>query len=66
MKHAGSFRFASIFMAIAVLLQIFGLIKYLDRLPEDWAGIGLYIVTIVAFVIASFGFDVKWRSDTSE
>lgn len=66
MKNSRSFRFASIFIAIAALLQIFGLIRYLDRLPQDWVGIGLYIVTIVAFVIAAFGFYVKWRDEKSE
>jgi hypothetical protein len=61
MKNSNSSRFATIFMVIAALLQIFGLIRYLDRLPQDWLGIGIYIVTIVAFVIASFGFYSKGR-----
>jgi hypothetical protein len=43
-------------MAITALVQIFGLVRYLNRLPEDWLGIGLYVETIVALVIASFGF----------
>jgi hypothetical protein len=66
MKNTGSFRFASILMAVAALLQIFGLVRYLDRLPEDWVGIGFFIVTIVAFVVASFGFYVRWRSEKSD
>jgi len=63
MKNSNAFRIASIFMAITALVQIFGLVRYLDRLPEDWLGIGLYVVTIVALVIASFGFYVKWRQE---
>lgn len=57
------FRAVNIFMAIMAVLQIFGLVRYLDRLPEDWIGIGLYIVTIIAFVIASFGFYAKGRME---
>jgi hypothetical protein len=42
--------------AVACILQIIGLVRYVGRLPDDWVGIGLYIATIVAFAVAAFGF----------
>jgi hypothetical protein len=51
-----AFRATAIFMLGAGLLQIFGLIRHVERLPGDWVGIGIYFVCIVAFVIAAFGF----------
>ena len=61
--NSNPFRVAAIFMAIMGVLQIVGLVRYLDRLPEDWIGIGLYILTIIAFVVASFGFYTKGRTE---
>ena len=36
-------------------------INYFGRLPYDWVGIGLSIVTIVAFAIGVIGFYIQWR-----
>ena len=41
--------------AIAASLQAVGLIRYLNRLPEDWIGIALYAITLVAFILVSIG-----------
>lgn len=51
--------------ALAAVLQIIGLIRYVSRLPGDWLGIGLYVVTILAFVAASAGFFIQARKQRS-
>jgi hypothetical protein len=50
---------AAVIAVIACTVQIVGLLRYIDRLPEDWVGIGLYIITIVAFALVAFGFYVQ-------
>jgi len=52
---------AAIFSVVACLFQIIGLVRYLSRLPDDWIGIALYIVTIVAFLLGAVGFYIQWR-----
>ena len=47
--------------ALACILQVVGLVLYLNRLPDDWVGIGLYITTIVAFALVAAGFYTQWR-----
>ena len=47
--------------ALACILQVVGLVLYLNRLPDDWVGIGLYITTIVAFALVAAGFYIQWR-----
>ena len=45
---------------LACLFQIIGLVRYLNRLPEDSLGIGLYILSIIAFTIGAMGFLLQW------
>jgi len=47
--------------AIAAVLQTAGLIRYINRLPNDWVGISLYVVTILAFVGISAGAFIQAR-----
>jgi len=49
--------------AIAFVLQAIGLARYISRLPEDWVGIGLYSITLVAFAVAAFGFYLQWKCE---
>jgi uncharacterized membrane protein YhhN len=49
--------------AVACLLQITGLIRYLDRLPDDRLGISLYIITIVAFALVSIEHLARWHKE---
>jgi hypothetical protein len=57
---------AAVCSAIASLFQIIGLVRYLGRLPDDWIGIALYIVTIVAFALGAIGFYIQWRKQKQE
>ncbi|MBN2411144.1 hypothetical protein JXQ31_05575 [candidate division KSB1 bacterium] len=45
--------------ALACLLQIYALCRYINHLPDDRLGIGLYIITIYAFAALSIGFFVR-------
>jgi len=47
--------------AIAATLQTVGLIRYIQRLPEDWVGITLYTITLIAFIAISIGSFIKAR-----
>jgi hypothetical protein len=49
--------------AVAMVLQTIGLIRYISRLPQDWLGIALYCITIVAFAVATFGFYLQWKRE---
>lgn len=41
--------------AVAALCQTIGLVRYIKRLPDDWIGIALYAVTLMAFVLVGVG-----------
>jgi hypothetical protein len=47
--------------ALACLLQIVGLVRYVGRLPDDRVGIGLYVATAIAFALGAFGFYARWK-----
>ncbi len=61
-KHA---LIISISGLIAASLQMIGLIRYVGRLPDDRVGIALYIVTIIAFLLAAIYYFTKWRRSIS-
>lgn len=46
---------------LAGLFQVIGLIRYVGRLPEDWVGISLYVVSIAAFALLALGFYLQHR-----
>jgi hypothetical protein len=62
-KKARNFRIFGWMAALAVLLQTIGLIRYINRLPEDWVGIMLYAITLLAFIAASAGAFLEARKD---
>ena len=47
--------------AIAAILQTVGLIRYIDRMPEDWIGITLYTITLIVFIAVSIGSFIQAR-----
>ncbi|MFC1951478.1 hypothetical protein ACFLYI_00350 [Chloroflexota bacterium] len=50
---------------IAFCLQVIGLVRYIQRLPDDWIGISLYSITTIAFAAAAVGFFVSKRQAAS-
>jgi ABC-type transport system involved in cytochrome bd biosynthesis fused ATPase/permease subunit len=51
--------------AVACILQITGLVRYLNRLPDDRLGISLYVITIVAFALVSIEHFHRWKKERS-
>jgi len=54
-KDSRRFRLMGWSGAIAATLQTVGLIRYISRLPDDWIGITLYTITLIAFIAVSIG-----------
>jgi len=54
-KDLRRYRRVGWFAVVAAILQTIGLIRYIDRLPDDWVGITLYVVTLLAFIAVSIG-----------
>jgi hypothetical protein len=55
LKDSRRFRLMGWSGAIAAILQTVGLIRYINRLPEDWVGITIYAITLIAFIAVSIG-----------
>jgi len=60
-KDARRFRLMGWSGAIAATLQTVGLIRYVSRLPDDWIGITLYTITLIAFIAVSIGSFIQAR-----
>lgn len=60
-KEARRFRLFGWSAAIAAILQTVGLIRYVNRLPDDWVGITLYAITLIAFIAVSIGSFIQAR-----
>ncbi len=60
-KEKKRFRLFGWLAAIAAIFQMIGLIRYINRLPDDWIGIALYAITLVAFVLVSIGSFIQAR-----
>lgn len=52
--------FSAIGFGFGCLLQIIALARYISRLPDDWIGITIYIVTILAFGAAAIVTYIRW------
>lgn len=63
MKKSAGFFMGAACLVIASILQVIGLARYINRLPDDWVGIGLYIATIIVFLLAGTGFSIQWRKE---
>jgi len=53
-------------VVIAAALQTVGLIRYIQRLPQDWVGIALYTITLIAFIAVSIGSFIQARQKDKE
>jgi len=61
MRRSTSFLIVMVAILIAVVLQAVALGRHIDRLPDDWVGIGLYSAALVGFALAAVGFAIQWR-----
>jgi hypothetical protein len=60
-KGSRTLRTAAACSAVACLLQIVGLDRYLRRLPDHSVGIGLYAVALIAFALRAIGLTIQGR-----
>jgi len=60
-KDSRRFRLAGWSAVVAATLQTVGLIRYIQRLPQDWIGITLYTITLIAFIAVSVGSFIQAR-----
>jgi EamA domain-containing membrane protein RarD len=60
-KSIGWYIGAVCMMVIPILLVVL-FARHVNRLPDDWVGIGLYITAIILFICAILGFYSHWRN----
>ncbi len=60
MKKSGRLWIFAILFSIGFVLQAYGTVRYVSRMPDDWVGIGLYILNTVLFGILAVGFYAGW------
>jgi len=65
-KDSRRFRLVGWSAVIAATLQTVGLIRYILRLSQDWVGIALYTVTLIAFIAVSIGSFIQARQKDKE
>jgi len=53
----------AICFSIGFIFQLYGTIRYIGRLPEDYIGIVIYSATTVFFAIAAIGFFINYRKN---
>lgn len=52
--------------AVAFILQLIGIIRYIGRLPDDTVGIVIYIITAALFAIAAFWYYIQWEKSQNK
>jgi hypothetical protein len=62
MKKSIGWYTGAVCMIVIPILQVVVLARHINRLPDDWIGIGLQITTIMLFICAIFGFYFQWRN----
>lgn len=63
MKKSRGLWIPAVLFFVGFILQAIGTARYVSRLPSDWVGIGLYIVTTVSFAIVAIGFYAGWMKE---
>jgi len=48
---------------IATILQAYGTLRYVRRLPDDTFGVTLYIVTCVLFGVLATVYYIRWARE---
>ena len=60
-RESRQFRLFGWLAVVATILQTFGVIRYVNRHPDDWVGIILYAITLFAFIAVSIGVFIQAR-----
>jgi hypothetical protein len=53
----------AILLTICTIFQLYGTIRYYDRIPDDMIGVGIYSLSTILFGIVAFGFFINWRKE---
>lgn len=60
-KESRQFKLVVWTTTLAAIFQTIGLVRYISRLPDDWVGITLNTITMIAFVAISIGAFIQAR-----
>lgn len=61
-----SFLVTAAIACVLMVSQVIALIRYVGRLPDDWVGIVIHTVTMIAFAIVAIGFFIRWKKGKRE
>lgn len=61
MEKSKSWLIGAICFTIGFIFQLYGTIRYVGRLPDDYIGIVIYSANTVFFGIAAIGFFINYR-----
>jgi hypothetical protein len=65
MKKSG-WLIGAILISFGTIFQLYGTIRYYDRLPDDMIGIGIYSLSTILFAIVAFGFFINWKKEKED
>ncbi len=63
MRKAKIWLVTAMVLTIAAFFQLIGACRYVERMPDDYVGIGLYVVILVFLTIAALGFFIEWAKE---
>ena len=58
-----SWLIGAILFSICTIFQLYGTIRYYDRLPRDLIGVGIYTLSTILFAVVAFGFFINWGKE---
>jgi hypothetical protein len=56
----GSALVMAVASTIAFALQIFGVLRYVERAPDDKAGVGVFTLAALAFAVGAVANFIRW------
>lgn len=63
MKKSSRKLFIALCLTAACIVEAIVLLRLINRLNDDWVGIGIYSAALVAFAIAAIGFYIQWHRE---
>ena len=66
MKKSSRKLFIALCLTAACILEAIVLLRLIDRLSDEWVGIGIYSAALVAFAIAAIGFYIQWHREKAK
>ena len=66
MKTSTHYLIGLTIFTLATVLEGVGIMRYMQRVPDDNVGITLFVVTMVAFALGAVGFFFKWVKERQD